>query len=157
MKKKLVKKTVRTISRKKAASQTKKASRRKPLETSFSYQRIFIYASCVALFAVIFTLFNKQQVTQAVAGVSITRGLFNQATVALPPVQGAVSYNIYFKSSSEKTYNNAARNIPATFTSYTISYLQKGKLYTYKISALDGSGREFWWSSVKWLTGITSM
>ena len=125
------------------------------------FQRIIIISACLLLVVGVIATINRNAVTQAVAGVSITKGFFAQATIALPKISGAVSYNIYYKevNSSEKDmhFPHAVRKIPANVSSYTISYLKKNKQYEYRISAIDASGKEFWWSSVKTMTNITSM
>ena len=158
MKKRTTKKTVsKRVAKKSSTTRRKTVSRRQPTPTSFSFHRIIIYTSCVALFVFAFAWFNKPQVNQAVAGVSITRGLFAEAQVALPAsIPHAASYNIYYRE-SDGEYTNAVRNIPVNVTTYTISYLQKGKSYLYKVSALDATGEEFWWSEEKEMTGLSSM
>ena len=84
-------------------------------------------------------------------------GLFAQARVDLPKIDGAVSYNIYYKQDSAGKYTNVAREIPAGVQSYTISYLKKGSEYRYKVAAVNASGAEFWWSEDQNLTNIEPM
>lgn len=122
-----------------------------------SYQRIIIFSACVVLAVVATVLFNKPAVTQSVAGVSVAKGLFAQATVALPDVDGAISYNIYYKKSSDAIYEHAVRNIPVTEDSYTISYLTRGAAYDYKIVAVNTEGEEFWFTPTRQLTTIEPM
>ena len=102
-------------------------------------------------------MFHKQEVTQSVAGISIARGLFAQATVLIPQQDNAFSYNVYYKKRSSQEFDNAVRGIAPGVTSYTISYLKKGADYHYKISAVDASGKEFWFSEVKDLDNIEPM
>lgn len=88
---------------------------------------------------------------------SIAKGLYAQVTVDLPEVEGAVSYNIYYKKASENHYDHAVRNIPLNTKSYTISYLVKGADYDHKIVAVDASGKEFWFSPSRPLVNIEAM
>jgi hypothetical protein len=154
--------------KKKPAARGKKSVTRKPLRSSsrrssehtlllpFSFRRIILFTTVFVLFILGFAILHKPQVTQSVAGVSIARGLFAQATVDLPKIDGAEAYNVYYKKVSAHEYTNAARSIPASSTTYTISYLKKGEAYEYKISA-TANGSEFWWSTVKDLTNINPM
>jgi hypothetical protein len=123
----------------------------------FSFQRIVLVTTAFALFFVAIFVFTKPNVQQSVAGVSIAKGLFNQATVTVPQIANAKKYNIYYKQISEKTFTNAVRGIPPGITNYTISYLKKGQKYQYKIAALNANGQEFWWSQVIPLTNLQSM
>jgi hypothetical protein len=95
-------------------------------------QRIVVITTCIVLALVTALVVNthKSAVGQSVAGMSIANGLFSQATIDLPQVDGAVSFNIYYKKASENHYTNAVRNIPAGTQAYTISYLKKVKLMT---------------------------
>lgn len=115
----------------------------------FTFRRIVLITTAVALFLVVGTLFKQEGGRQAVAGISITRGLFDQANVTIPDVTGASSYNIYFKKTSEADFNNAVRGIGTDLHQYTISYLTKGASYEYKIAARDANGEEFWFSEIK--------
>lgn len=103
------------------------------------------------LAAVLLVLFVLPATKQTMATMLAQTGVFKgSALVTWPKVEGAVSYNIYYKRVGSKTgdnYSYAVRNIPADMTSYTITGLKKGKTYEYKISAVDASGKEFLWSS----------
>jgi len=123
----------------------------------FSFQRIVLITTCIVLFVAAVVVTPKQPVTQSVAGISVARGLFNQATVALPQINGAASYNIYYKQASEPTYTNAVRKVRPGVAAYTISYLKKGSEYQYRISAADTTGKEYWWSNVMPLDNTQSM
>lgn len=123
----------------------------------FSFRRIILVTTAIALFIGVVVIFNKPAVTQSVAGISIARGLFAQARVDLPKVEGAVSYNIYYKKQSAGEYSNVARDIPASNVSYTISYLKKGEDYHYKVAAVNASGAEFYFSDEQTLTNIEPM
>lgn len=112
------------------------------------FRRVFLITSCLVLTLMAAGTVAQKGVNQAVAGISVAKGLFAQTTVTLPRVDGAVSYNIYYKEVTEGKYTNAVRNIPASTTTYTISYLKKSNRYHYKISALNSAGKEFWWSNV---------
>ncbi len=68
---------------------------------------------------------------------------FGQAKIKLPRVLGASTYNIYYKESGNKKYEHAIRTLPANVENYTIGFLKKGVAYSYAISALDRSGKEF--------------
>jgi len=155
--------------KKRAAVHKRKSAARRPLRSSsrrstehllllpFSFRRIILVTTCVALFVFIATVVNKNPGHQAVAGINITKGLFSQATITLPQVDEAVAYNIYYKKSNETVYKNAVRSISPTETQYTISYLTKGASYVYKISAVNAGGAEFWWSEVKDITNLQPM
>jgi hypothetical protein len=119
--------------------------------------RFLIVSAVVIAFLSVALVSLKPNVTQSVAGLSIARPLYAEATVGWEPVQGAASYNIYYKEESEPDYTNAVRNIPANVTKYTISYLKKSGKYVYKVSAADSSGNEFLWSGAKVLTNLQGM
>ncbi len=102
-------------------------------------------------------IFDRPVMRQAVQGMSITRSFYQQAVVALPGIDGAVAYNIYYKSTADETFVNSVRKIPATVQFYTISYLKSGVSYEYKISAVNSEGSEFWMSPVGKITGATQM
>ncbi len=85
------------------------------------------------------------------------QGLFDQATVSLPPVPNAASYNIYYRQVGEQSFSNAVRNIQPSVTTYTISYLKKGVNYEYQYSAVDKNGKEFLFSDLKPLTDLQPM
>lgn len=125
-------------------------------KTSFTFQRLVIITSCVLLVLGIVTL-KKNSVTQSVAGVSIARGLFAQATVSWTKNDIASTYNIYYRQKGDTRFTNAVRKIPSSVTNYNISYLKKGVNYEYKISAADLNGREFSWSEVKQMTNLKPM
>jgi len=162
-----VKKTKATTKTKKKATPVAKVKRttrtRQPkMEALYlvpvTFRRVIYFTACLLL-VVAGTLLvqSNGNVTQAVAGVSIARGVFSQVTINLPHVEGAVSYNIYYKEVTDGKFINAVRNVSASTTTYTISYLKHGKQYHYKISALDKSGKEFWWSKVTLFTNLQSM
>jgi len=75
----------RSISHKHRPHAIKHASKR-------DFNWIIYVGSCVAIFAIVggFVAFShKAEVRQAVAGISVTRGLFAQATIPLPVIPGA--------------------------------------------------------------------
>lgn len=155
-----MKKKVTTTKAKKTAPKT----RRRTVKTTevsfvpFSFQRIILITTCMILFLFAVLLFtNNGNVTQSVAGISVARGLFAQATITLPDIEGAVAYNIYYKKSTDEDYTNAVRAIPTSVDSYTISYLTKGATYNYKIAAVNEEGQEFLWSEVQNLTELQPM
>lgn len=78
---------------------------------------------------------------------AFAKGMWNKATIMWKAVPNAVSYNVYYKESNNKTFDHAVRNVNATMI--TINALKPGRTYWYRISALDGTGSEFWWSPVK--------
>lgn len=147
-------------SAKKASASVKKTLPKKSRSSHgavVTYQRIVIFSACVVLAVVATVLFNKPTVTQSVAGISVAKGLFSQATIELPEVDGAVTYNIYYKKASANSYDHAVRNIPVGTASYTISYLTKGDDYDHKIVAVDAAGSEFWFSPTRPIVGIEGM
>lgn len=123
----------------------------------FSFRRIILVTTAIALFIGVVVLFNRNQLTQSVAGISITKGLFAQARVDLPKISGARTYNVYYREKSGKDYTNVARDIPASTSSYTISYLKKGEEYIFKVAVVDYTGAEVWWSNDETLTNIEPM
>ncbi len=144
-KKTVARKTVkRTIPRSKEHSHT------------LFFRRIVIISACLILVAGIGATFNRGAASQAVAGASITRGLFVQTTVTIPTVTNATSYNIYYKQFGEQKFTNAVRNIPPSVHGYTISYLKKGVAYQYRIAAIL-NGKEVSFTPVKTLTNLHSM
>ena len=155
-----MKKKVRATRRSTANRSTRRTGKRASehlLLLPFSFRRVVLITTALTLFLGVFVYFNKNDVTQSVAGVSIAKGLFAQATVEVPHADGAVSYNIYYKKRSSNDFNNAVRGVPPETTSYTISYLKKGEEYHYRISAVDGAGKEFWFSEMKDLENIVPM
>lgn len=151
------KKTTRRAPAKKTTHRTTRRSSEQLLMLPFSFRRIVFITTAIALFLGVVVFFNKADINKAVAGMSITQGLYAQAQVTLPKVDGAVSYNVYFKQKSAGTYANVARNVPASVQTYTISYLKKGQEYQYKVAAVNASGAEFSWTEESDLTNIESM
>lgn len=133
-----------------------KPSRARSKNSSFTFQRIVVFTAClIIVFAVI--LANKNKITQSVAGISITRGLFSQVQVGWNPVDGATSYNLYYKQKDDREFTNSVRNIPADITEYTVSYLTKGKEYDYKLAAVGANGEEFFWTVAEEFSDPESM
>ena len=159
IKKKIASRKPATKSVKKTAPRSRKRSSRSSEMTlvPFTVHRVILITTCFVLFIFAFVLFAKPNVTQSVAGVSVARGLFSQTTVSLPQINGAVSYNIYYKQTSDATYRHAVRKVPASIATYAISYLKKGTSYQYRISAVNPAGREFWWSEPQTLTNLQAM
>lgn len=151
------KKTTRRAPAKKTTRRTTSRASEQLLMLPFSFRRVIFITTAIALFLGVVVYFNKSDINKAVAGMSITQGLYAQARVELPKVDGAVSYNVYFKQKSSGTYANVARDIPANLSAYTISYLKKGEAYQYKIAAVNASGAEFYWTDESDLTNIESM
>jgi hypothetical protein len=151
------KKTAKRTTTRKSTRRTTGRTTEHLLLLPFSFRRIILVTTAIALFVGVVVLFNKNQLTQSVAGISITKGLFAQARVDLPKIEGAASYNIYYKKQSASDYTNVARDIPASTVSYTVSYLKKGEEYIYKVAVVDGTGAEVWWSEEQPLTHIEPM
>ena len=84
-------------------------------------------------------------------------GLFDQATVSLPPVPNAAAYNIYYGQEGTDTFTNAVRDIPPNISQYTLSYLKKGVKYDYRVAALDQNDKEFYFSPTEPLTNLQGM
>lgn len=154
--KKKIKSVKKTAAKKTVKRATRTASKNQVMLFPFSFRRVILVTTCIAIFAFVFIL-STGKGRQDVAGISITRGLFNQATIAIPHVDNAQYYNLYYKKDSEPTYKNAVRAIQPTVTAYTVSFLTKGANYTYKISAVDASGAEFSWTEEKPITNLQSM
>lgn len=151
----------KVVAKKAAPKTVKKTAPRKSrsVQEPMLIQRIVIISACMvlAITAGLFVNTHKPQVSQSVAGMSIAKGLFSQATIDIPEVDGAVVYNIYYKKASDNTYTNAVRSIPANTKSYTISYLKKGTAYDHRIVAVDDSGTEFWFSPSRPILNIQPM
>ncbi len=145
MKKKVVKKHSKTM---------KMSSKKKGF--GWSWQRVTIVMSAVALFIVVSTPLHRP-VVNSVLGVSIVKGMYQEAVIPLPRVPGTIKYNIYYKSSADSGFVNAVRNINPKLVDYTITYLKMDTSYQYKISAVNAKGAEFWWSPTVQMTGLQSM
>jgi hypothetical protein len=80
-------------------------------------------------------------------------GLFKaSAPINWPPVEGAASYNIYYRiapgeTNQDPAYVYSVRNIPGTQTAYMIKNLKRGETYQYKITAVNAMGEEFMWTT----------
>lgn len=148
----------KTTPRKTATKKTvKRTAPRSSKSETILFRRIVIISACLVLVIVGFVNANRHSITQAVAGVSIMQGLFNQATVTLPSVPDAASYNIYYRQQGEASFTNAVRNIPVSVDSYTISDLKKGATYEYQVSAENSGGKEIYFSDIKTLTNVSPM
>ena len=119
-------------------------------------RRVFIMSACLVMIAGIVGMVNKSSLNQAVAGVTIVRGMYKQATITLPSVANATGYNIYYRTATEPNFSNAVRNISPTVTTYTVSYLKPNTVYYFKISALQ-NGKETYFSPTKPLSNLQSM
>lgn len=126
----------------------------------FNYRRIILISGTFVVLLFLFVFLSGRTIKREVAGLSIARGMFNQAAVSWKPVNGAVAYNIYYGQSGNPL-NNAVRNIPAYITTYTISYLKKNTAYQYRVSALQYDNKhelkEFWFSPVLYVNNETGM
>ncbi|HVA96835.1 MAG TPA: fibronectin type III domain-containing protein [Candidatus Acidoferrales bacterium] len=148
----------KTAPKKATARKTvKRTTPRSSGNETYLFRRIVIISACLVLFVIGVVSINRHSVTQAVAGAQIMNGLFNQATVSLPPVPNAASYNIYYRQTGEQTFTNAVRNIPLSVHNYTISDLKKGVNYEYQISAVNSDGKEIYFSDIKPITDLQSM
>jgi hypothetical protein len=146
-KKSIARKSVkRTIPRSSASSRNQ----------TLLFRRIVIISACLVMVIGIVATFNRGAASQAVAGASITRGLFNQATVTIPSVPNATGYNIYYKQQGSQNFTDAVRNIPANVQQYTISYLKKGVSYQYMEAAIV-DGKEVDFTPVTTITNLQSM
>ncbi len=122
------------------------------------FHRIVIVSAVLALFVVGAITLNRHDVMKSVAGTSIMRGAFAEATVKVPnDLQNAVSYTIYYKQADEKEFTNSVQNVSPTVGSYTISHLKKGASYEYRFAAVDASGKEYMYSEIIPLTDLRSM
>lgn len=144
----------KTVHTKSTSRTTRKAST--PKQTIL-FRRIVIITTCVVLVGAALLWINKPAVEQSVAGASIMKGLFVQGTVSVPNLEGASSFNIYYKEAGEKDFVNAVRNVPTTTSSYTISHLKKGVNYQYRFAAVDDTGKEYLFSEILPLTNIEPM
>lgn len=138
----------------------KKKAKKTPQKTKkiqIPYVKIIYISLSIILIIGFLAIINKPVMREAVEGMSITRSLYEQSSVALLSINGAVAYNIYYKSESDKTFTHSVRKIPATVRFYTISYLKREVSYEYQISAVNYQGSEFWFSPVEKVTNITPM
>jgi hypothetical protein len=120
------------------------------------FRRIVIISACLVMVIGLAASFNRGAASQAVAGATITRGLFNQTTVTIPSTPNATGYNIYYKQQGEQKFTNAVRNIPVYVHQYTINYLKKGVTYQYTQAAIV-SGKEINFTPLKTVTNLQSM
>lgn len=88
------------------------------------------------------------------ASVSAATEKWNQATLKWRVVDGAASYNIYFKETGQTWFTHAL-TVPGDATSYTITYLKKGRGYHYSIMAVNGEGREFMTTGIKRMSPVS--
>jgi hypothetical protein len=137
--------------KKTAQKSTAHKSVTKPVRKSTQSAHPQLKKLLLILAAVLLILFVLPSTKPTMANLLAQSGLFKgSALVTWPKVEGAVSYNIYYKRVGSRTgdnYTHAVRSIPANMTSYTITGLKRGKTYEYKISAVDASGKEFLWST----------
>lgn len=140
----------------KTVKKTTPRSRSRSQNQSIVFRRIVIISACIVMVFGLVATFNHGGASRAVAGARITRGLFNQATIALPSIPTATGYNIYYKQQDEPQFTNAVRNIPVSVHQYTISYLKKGVTYEYTEAAIV-DGKEINFTPVTTLTNLTSM
>jgi hypothetical protein len=144
---------------KKTAAKPKKTTRRvnqsSPTTHTVVFQRVIVIASSIVIAVCLFI--NRQEVSRAVAGTSVTQGLYMQSTVEMPTLPSAASYNIYYKQTGEATFTNSVRDISPKVPNYRISYLKKGVSYEYRFAAVDNTGKEFLFSETKPLTDLQSM
>lgn len=143
--------------KKKAKKHTPKTSSSRSKVTFVPQIRIMVIGSSLVVALVAFVLLNKSTVRQSVQGVSIMKGLFAEATVQLPQIPGATSYNIYYDVESATGFSQSVPTININNTSYTVQYLKKGETYKYKITAVDSHGEEFWFSPVYTMTNLVQM
>ena len=134
----------------------RQVSRSKAPDT-ITFQRIIVYAVAVALFLGLTAYVFKRPLTSSVAGLSIAKSLFNQGTVSWESVNGAKTYNLYYKTQSDADFTNSVIGVPSEYNYYTISYLRKGVDYDFRVSAIDSGGREFWWSGTNRITNLEPM
>ena len=109
---------------------------------SFIFRRIVIISACVVLFVGVIAAVDRPAARQAVQGVSIMAGLYDQATIELPTVPDAKSFNIYYGPAGQDPFTNAVRNIQPDVQSYTISDLKKGVTYQYYYVYVNAQGAE---------------
>lgn len=124
---------------------------------TITFQRIIIYAVAVALFLGLTAYTFRRPLTSSVAGLTIARSLFNQGTVSWESVSGAKAYNLYYKTQADADFTNSVIGVSPEYNYYTISYLRKGVDYDFRVSAIDASGKEFWWSGTNQITSLEPM
>jgi hypothetical protein len=124
------------------------------------FRRVIIISTCLVLVVIAASL-PKGSATQVVAGVSITKGIFKQATITWKPSINLnytiKSYNIYYDRIVEKKFTNAVRNISPSQRYYIVSYLKPGVTYTYQVAAVDAKGAEHFLDTPKPITNLQSM
>lgn len=121
-------------------------------------QRYIVITLSLLLIGTIIVFPNRHKFNQAVAGASIfNAAMFAQATVQMPHLNDAVSYNIYYRQKGDQQFTNAVRGLPPSTIQYTITFLKKGVDYQYEMTALDKSGKEYWSSTLMPLANIEGM
>lgn len=150
----------KVVSRRRVKTSSRSTSSRATVVSFYpvvTVRRFIVVGGLAALFLVLFVFPQRQAVIQSVAGASIARPLFAEGTVSWSPVNGAQTYNVYYRKAGEATFEHAVRQVPNNSTSYTISYLRKGVKYEYRVSAADSKGEEFWWSDIQTIMQIAPM
>lgn len=129
---------------KKTVKQTAPRSSRSasPGNQTLLFRRIVIISACLVLFFGVMATVDRPAVRGAVEGASIMAGLDNQATVSLPTIAGAKSFNIYYGQEGQFPFTNAVRNISPNVGTYTISDLKKGVTYQYYYVYVNAQGKE---------------
>lgn len=119
--------------------------------------RKVLFFLLVLVLLVGFALVERHSLLRALTGTGMFNGMYVQSTITLPHVADASSYNIYYSPASNGSFPYSVRNISNDTSSYTISYLRKDIVYQYKISALNKTGKEIWWSKVGSLSDVHPM
>jgi hypothetical protein len=138
----------RTAPKKSTAKKTVKrtvphsSSRISSPSQSFIFRRIVIVTACLVLLVGVTATVDRPVARQAVQGVSIMAGLYDQATVQLPTIPEAKGFNIYYGTAGQEPFTNAARDIQPNVGSYTISDLKRGVTYEYYYVYVDSQGKE---------------
>lgn len=147
--------------KKKIKKQTHKITHTKVTKPLLPSKIVVISGTFFAVIMGVFIVFNKRTVAQSVQGVAIVKGMFAEATLSLPPIAGAIAYNIYYDQTSSVKFTHAVRQISGNMTSYTIQYLKKGVSYKYMVSAIGfdihGNKKEIWFSPITQITNVQGM
>ncbi len=77
-----------------------------------------------------------------------------QGTAKWKSVPNTQCYNIYYKESTQKIYQNAVGCLPPNMTSYTIKMLKPKTSYKFNVSAMDSSMNQFSWFGDRWLPNL---
>lgn len=114
----------------------------------------YVQLAIVAVLLILAAFFLVNKVSHGKPNVlGVATSSYRGYTVRWFGAPGAKGYNIYYKTSGEKNWSNAVRELPKEARDYTINYLAKNKKYEYSVKAYDWQKKEYWSTSGSIPTG----